>query len=302
MKENVLNLSENLFTKNGYYFAKAYPMAKLYLQDFLNNLNTRVEDKVIVYTIGKVGSTTIFKSLKRLENISAYHVHCLTKDGIDLAEKVYRDSFHRRRKVASHILESRYLRKQLDKGLGGKKRWKVITLVRDPIARSISSFFINLGLTLDYNYQDKVKFTKVEDIVEELIELFLESYDGHEKPLTWFDRELKPVFGIDVFSSEFPKSKGYEIYKTKDVDLLLIRLENLNECGCDAIKKFLNITEFNLIESNVASKKDYQDVYSKFLCSLALPSFYIDKIYMSKYVRHFYSEEEIEKFKAKWYR
>lgn len=110
------------------------------------------------------------------------------------------------------------------------------------------------------------------------------------------------MLDIDVFSSEFPKSKGYEIYETKHADLLLLKLENLNNCASDAFKTFLDIDGFTLAKSNIGDNKAYRNIYRRFLESIVLPDSYIDKMYTSKYVRHFYSEKEIEAFKARWCR
>jgi hypothetical protein len=57
-----------------------------------------------------------------------------------------------------------------------------------------------------------------------------------------------------------------------------------------------------LVNSNIAINKSYSDIYRQFLDSIVLPDFYINKMYTSKYMRHFYSEEEIEVLKAKWCR
>lgn len=301
MRKNMLNTTIDRFLNKDYRTAKAYHMAKLYYYDLLHSLTSRNEEKVIVYTMGKIGSTTVEKSLKALRKMPVYHIHVLTPDGIDRADKIYEESFERRRKIAFHVLESQYLRKQLDKGLKGKK-WKVVTLVRDPIAKNVSSLFENLDLALDYKYEDKVKYLKTEDIIEELGEIFLKKFDNHDKPLTWLDLELKPVFGIDVFSSEFPRSKGYKIYEAENVDLLLLRLENLNQCACEAFKEFLDVSELNLIRANTGGNKDYGDIYRNFLDSVSLPDSYVNKMYTSKYMRHFYSQEEIEAFKAKWHK
>jgi hypothetical protein len=103
-----------------------------------------------------------------------------------------------------------------------------------------------------------------------------------------------------VFSSDFPKSKGYKIYEGDKVDILLIRLENLNQCAREAFKDFLNIDNFTLINTNIGSEKDYAPIYKKFRDAIALPDSYIDEMYNSKYARHFYTEAEINKFRARW--
>jgi hypothetical protein len=83
---------------------------------------------------------------------------------------------------------------------------------------------------------------------------------------------------------------------------LLLRLENLSKCAQDAFKEFLNIEQFTLIEANISREKAYYAAYEEFLDSVVLPAWYIEETYTLKYVQHFYSEEEINAFKAKWYK
>ena len=123
---------------------------------------------------------------------------------------------------------------------------------------------------------------------------------NHDSPLTFFDRELKIVFDIDVFASNFPKSKGYKIYEGEKADLLLIRLEDLNRCARDAFEDFLNIDKFTLESVNIGSQKKYALIYQKLKESIRLPDAYIDRMYQSKYMHHFYTTQEIQKFETKW--
>lgn len=299
MQNNIFfNTSTQRFLAEKHYIVK-YCANKIYY-NLSHNVESKHKEKVIVYQMGKVGSTTILKSLQTLNNLDVYHVHTLTKDGIKNVEEMYKRRFYRTHNIYEHLLESQYLRKQLDKGLEGKNKWKVVTLVRDPIAKNISSFFQHLESRLGYKYKNKLDSMKMEDIVKELMELFLNRINGYKKSLTWFERELKPVFGIDIYSKDFPKSKGYGIYESESASVLLIRLENLNECANDAFKTFLNINSFTLLESNTGSNKGYSNIYRSFLEHIVLPEKYINEIYTSNYVKHFYSEEEIEAFKKKW--
>lgn len=249
--------------------------------------------------MGKVGSTTIVRSLKASGlAMPIYHVHDLTRSTLDRDEKLYKRKFDSDGYWPINLWESQYLLKQIERGVK-RKKWKIVTVTRDPIARNISGFFQTLRLEFGFDYQN-IKSMKSEEIIEELIAIFLEKVRWHEYPLTWFDVELKGVFGIDVFASDFPIEKGYEIYKGEHGDALVLRLENLNECAQDAFKEFLNIDGFTLIEGNISSEKAYYPIYQKFLDSVVLPDFYVRRMYTSKYARHFYSEEEITKFKAKW--
>ena len=103
--------------------------------------------------------------------------------------------------------------------------------------------------------------------------------------MSYFDRELKGIFNIDLFDSNFPTSKGYKIYREKeaDADVLLIRLENLNDCFTEAIKEFLSVDNLTLVLRHVGSEKEYADIYQMFKDTICFPESYIDKIYSSKF-------------------
>lgn len=295
MRKRIFDVLRKLLYKN-YHSAKIY---RAYRR-FLLHCSSKGKPTLVIYQMGKVGSVTVLRSLRALElDISIYHTHGLARDNVDRLEEVYRQNFFRIGDVPEHLLHSHYLRKQIDRGIRGKK-WKMVTLVRDPIARNISAFFQTLDVQLDYDYQNKIKSMGIEGVVEDLIRLFLEQFPQHEVPLTWLDTDLKRVFGINLFSSAFPKLKGYRIYEGEHADVLLLRLESLNECACDAFREFLNVEEFTLLEANIGSEKEYGGVYRQFLSTIIVPDSYIEKMYTSQYARHFYTEEEINMFKAKW--
>ncbi|WP_019503556.1 putative capsular polysaccharide synthesis family protein [Pleurocapsa sp. PCC 7319] len=285
-----------------YATAKLYYSLKNYLNDFLVygfNLEHSREE-IIVYQMGKVGSRTIVWSLKSLDlDLSIYHVHALSYEGIKRVEKVYRENFARTRIIHNHFLQSLYLRQRLDKSKK-KKKLKVVTLVREPIARNISKFFQNLHLLMNYDLQDKINTMKTEDIVRELKQLFFEKFNSHYDFMYWFDRELKSVFELDVFAKSFSCSEGYKTYENEQIQLLLLRVEDLNNCAQKAFKEFLDLDDFNLVTANTGNNKEYKTIYQEFLKSINLPLSYMDKIYNSRYTKHFYSEEEIKRFRKKW--
>jgi hypothetical protein len=135
--------------------------------------------------------------------------------------------------------------------------------------------------------------------VDELMETFLEKYE-HDIPLSWFDLQLRPVFGIDVYASSFPKEQGYAIYHARDASVLLLKLESLEKCAGEAVKNFLGVDNFVVTNTNVGEGKEYKDLYRDFIDSIRLPLSYLDRLYDSEAVRHFYSDTELERFRARW--
>ena len=263
---------------------------------------------LLIYQMGKVGSKTI-RSTLQASNLdrSVYHVHLLTPDRIEKLEAERREYLGTEKEhLLKHIWQYQYLRKQMAND-STSERWKIVTLTREPISRNISTFFENLevaSLDADHRYgirSDYYGFEIALDVenIDELVRLFFERL-YHDRPLVFFDEELKTVFGVDVFASEFPVSRGYKIYEGERADVLLVRLESLDRCARDAFNEFLGIEDFALVNTNVGSDKAYSSLYERYKESIALPQAYIDRMYNSKYVRHFYSDEEIAGFRAKW--
>ena len=289
-----------------------YYSARGFYKYLLHRSNRRFNNPpLLIYQMGKVGSQTIERSLRPIKlDMAVYHTHVLTKERIADTEAKRKKFFRTERySYLKRPWLNQFLRKQIDRGLNEKK-WKIITLTREPISRNISTFFENLEVKridssdkyeVKSDYYDIAPIIVTPDNMQALRDLFFDRLN-HDSPLVFFDRELKGVFGIDVFASEFPKSKGFKTYEDEKADVLLIRLENLNDCAEEAFKDFLDIHNFALVNTNIGREKVYASIYNKFRETIHLPDSYLDKFYNSKYMRHFYTEAEIEKFRAKWCR
>jgi hypothetical protein len=137
--------------------------------------------------------------------------------------------------------------------------------------------------------------------VQDITEQYLEKFHEHELPLTWFDEEMKSVFGIDVYSAKSVSStERVYMYRHGNVELLVMRMEDINDVAENTVRRFLHVNEFRLEQANVGSKKTYARVYADFRKRIRLPESYLSKMYDSRYVRHFYSSEEIESFRRRW--
>ena len=293
-------------TSKNYYSARVYHRLCLYLA----NLNR--QELLLVFQMGKVGSSTVVSSLEGSGlGMPVYHVHFLSQRLLVENERQFREQFWPNRiGKCRHLWNYQYLRRQVDRGPTGK-RWKIVTLSREPIARNISAFFENLEIEFLNATSDpeKAKYkvsstygfevTITAKDIEALVDLFFEKFD-HDTPLVFFDRELNGVFGVDVYADEFPMLKGYKIYEGENADVLLIRLESLNDCATDAFREFLGIEEFRLINRNIGKNKAYAAFYREFKDRIVLPVVYLDKMYGSKYMQQFYSEHEIATFRTKW--
>jgi hypothetical protein len=224
---------------------------------------------VLVYQMGKVGSSSLGKSLYREYPGVSVNAHDFS---------------------ASHNkwLVRRLYRAVMEEG----SAVNIISLIREPIGRNVSAFFEN------YERDTGVNYRRSQLTVEQLRELFLVNY-RHDLPLDWFENHIENRFGIDVFASPFPES-GFGTYESGRVRLLVLKLEIPDAEKESAIGSFLNIPSFRLQRANVGELKIYADMYAAFKREVRLPAEYVDRMCDSRYFRHFYSRDVIEKVWRRW--
>jgi hypothetical protein len=287
-----------------YYTARAYYHYRLWRQDRrFPNL------PLLIYQMGSVGSSSVTQSLKSIElDYNIYHLHFLKPELIDEYEKKRKPTLRSQKGAGGlrHIWQYQYLYRLL-RGSSNARIWKIVTLVRDPIARNISGFFENIEIIPGRSEEERIYKSSEHDFEvkirgndpSELIQLFFERFD-HNSPANYFDREFKGVLNIDLYAREFPGLKQYKIYHENIADILLIKLEYLDSCFAEAFKDFLGLENLKLLKANVGEDKPSAGMYRRFKEQIKFPQSYLESIYTTKFMRHFYSESEINQFKNKW--
>jgi hypothetical protein len=246
-------------------------------------------------------------------NRTIYHLHWLVPDRLRHEERLHieterklRDTSYRRQSRPRYVWQGQYLSRQVAALPSTGDKWKVITMIRDPVARNVSAFFENLEL-FGFDYRSRLQSDSIDAIMPDLERLFREQYvDGSgatrvdSDPLTWFDEELKTVFDVDVFKRAFPVQQGFAIYHAPKAEILMMRLKDLNQHAGAAFKRFLGIETQLQPRDNVAAEKDYAPLYQRFLETFEMPESYLDQMYTSKVSQHFYTDEELERFRSRW--
>jgi len=179
------------------------------------------------------------------------------------------------------------------------KKWKVISLVRDPVARQVSDFIKN-GYDYFPNLMHPDGKPDIQKSLDHLESLFRDFDERKDYACTWFDQEMKTVFGVDIFAHTFDKQKGYTIITDDNVDLLLITLESMNECFVSAMREFFGLSDIQMIKANVSANGSFASEYKAIVNNFRLPADMLDKIYFTRFTRHFYSDLKIGAFKNKW--
>ena len=276
-----------------------YTKARYYR--YLRSLSRR--PPLIIFQMGKVGSTSVLESLKACNvGYELFHVHVLSHEWIKKVNDQYRKAskVHGRSQIGQHVLESMYLRTLLDRQFETIE-WKIITIVRDPVARNISTFFQALPIYFPELHKNQERDALSSDLrLPGLVSAFEERFEEHDTPLTWFETHLKPVFGIDVYQKPFPNNVGYQIIQHKNVGVLVMRLEDLERNARKGFKEFIGVKNFTIHPQNISESKPYADIYKKFKLFFKPSNDYLNRMYNSRYMRHFYSPNEILKFQKNW--
>ena len=224
---------------------------------------------ILVYQMGKVGSSSVHASLQARYPGLCLHLHNFFPEHED---PLVRITYPR---VMDH-----------------KNTALVISMTREPISRNISVFFENFHRDTGFHLGER-SFTHAE-----LERLFLEKC-RHDVPLNWFERHIQARFGIDVFATPFPDA-GISTFERGNIRLLLMRCEIPDSDKERAVSSFSGVSGFSLTNKNIGERKDYAETYKQFKERVRLPQDYVNRMCDSHYFNHFYSRDFVEITRRKW--
>ncbi len=253
----------------------------------------RTEPPLVVFSMGKTGSTAIARALHDATGDPVFQVFRLEPERLAQAERRYRAG-HPRAPFAGahHLWESEYL---LRKPPGERTPWTVITTVREPVAQAVSAFFHGAGRRERLAGDASGSGISVDALVDALV-----GEQWARPPVRWFDREFAPALGIQVYDRRFDPAVGYAVIDTPAVRVLLLRQENLDAAPV-TLARFLHRREPVAVPArNEGAGRNYGARYQEFLAAVRLPDGLLDEAYGSRYARHFYADTELEDFRRRW--
>lgn len=232
--------------------------------------------RVLIYTMGRVGTTSLYHSL-RDRGLQVASFHQLHLDRIEIPVTPYQLLRRAGRRVLFNF------EPMLN---GGKAR--IVTTVRDPLKRNISAFFFNLEL-LAPGYQKRS--------IEELIEIFCRQENMNRSPEAWFDEELRYFTGLDVLSEPFDHERGYQIVDGQRHIAFVGRTDKLSSLAQE-IGDFVGINDLVLPRSNDIGSTSKSEVYAAFKREFRASDEMLESLYQNRFTKHFFTPAEIEKMLA----
>lgn len=254
-----------------------------------------------VHSIGKVASKSIFACLKNCITSPIYHLHYLNEDTLD---RMYTWFVSNTTYTTNHaeIIDGEIFAKTLLK-YTDDFHWKIITLIREPIAWQISMLFeiaqIAFPKVLQNNVFDQEAFKIIaNDSFRSSIDSPILNISFYQK---WWDTEFTSIFGIDVLKQPFNPDKGWEIYKNGKIEVLVIQYEQLNNVFNEATTEFelpqnIILPEINKTSNKLFGKCNHFEVINEFKLSDSI----VNDLYKNRIVKHFYNQEQIDNFTHKW--
>lgn len=245
------------------------------------------QEPIFVHSFGKVGSMSVYHTLKDsgLKN-AVYHTHFLTEEEGQKSKKGHKESGD---PVVPHqVMHSLILARRLKNNPNLK--FKIITLLRDPVDRAVSSMFENVyRLAPDCVDGEKIDLEKMK---QRLNERLADTKGPIELLEHWLDSEVKGVTGIDLLEAPFDLEKGWSINSNNRASVLTIKMDRLSAVFSEAISEFLNVPSgsIQLKNSNVGHEKWYAEDYRRFKKEYRLPADVAARANASGYVKKFYPD------------
>jgi hypothetical protein len=239
-----------------------------------NVLNIDKNNKIVfVYTVPKVGSTSIVSSLRLFasKTFAIIHIH----DEIMLKVLTHIDNIS----INDIIL--------FNKNLG--KEVYVINVYRSPIERKISTFFEKISPHHFNNIEIDINSYNVNKVINRFNNIF-----------PWLGEDgdhLLDVYGINV-PDHFDYENKYMVVKENDITYISLRL-----CDSDKWGKILtNIfrTEIRIIKDYESSKKTIKDLYESFKQNYRIPINLLNDVMKDKYLSYYYSSDELTIYYNQW--
>jgi hypothetical protein len=210
---------------------------------------------------------------------------------------------------------------QIESACQGQNNIRVISGMRDPVARSISLIVFmadfyghvsrplghHITMSADYvvsylqeNWRWVLERREPNQTFEWLLWYLTDAFR------TWFASELGAVFGVDVLKGAFRAQAAMQRISTSSADILIYRVEDMlpETSGYARLlsqaSTFLGTTLTGFPNMNTSADRRSRALSEEVRRQFWLPDDMLDAIYSEPIVQHFYTRDEILAFKHRW--
>jgi len=177
-----------------------------------------------------------------------------------------------------------------------KKKPLLISTYREPLSRTISSFFENINTYVDLR--------KINNLgLMELIYFFNKNYLLNLENYHPF-LDVNDFGNLNILNTPFDKNKGYQYYENDKVRALILRFDKINEWDT-IIKTHLDDIErnyYNFRIDNLSKNKWYYNLYCQFQQNYFVKSDTLDQKFKlhENLMNYFYNSTDIQTIKNSW--
>lgn len=174
---------------------------------------------VVCYSMGKVGSTSIYRAIRDQTELDCYQVHFLDPDTVvTLIKNEF--SKENRKTIRQHLIDSLTVYNMISR----KVPVNIISVIRNPISRNISAVFENLPRNVNSR--------------EEVMKRIADYPAGI--PNHWFNSDFTTYTGFDYLSTDVDQGADHFVYRRNACNVLLIKLEAGKDRMSELISNFIN--------------------------------------------------------------
>lgn len=227
---------------------------------------------VLVYTMGKVASTSLSAAL-RAGGVSCADIHFLEQ------KRIVKNIRNRLAGgfVPRHLIESLVAANGVTRRARNGHVIKVVTCVRPAVQRNLSAVFHGLPQSLEHD---------LPGIRQALKQYALGTADA------WFAEDFTPVTGIDPLTMDLDRTRDHFRFSNERFDVLVLKVDISDEAKSELVSDFVG-RAITVKRENVGARKWYADIYRQFMSDSGnLDPAWVRDCLAARYFNAFYSPEE----------
>ena len=241
---------------------------------------------LLIFTMAKVGSLSVYQSLKKAGISSVFHIHTLNEQEVQKGIKQCFDNGIYPGSRSPVFLLNHALRESTEKV-------RVVSIFRNPVERNISAFFDA------FNFHMGVSPEQYKGDLETIENTFHKKLQ-HNYAIDWYDTHFKKALGLDVYQYPFDTQKQHAILSNEKVEVLLMDSRLKDSKKEELIKDFCDTPNFQLSNVNVTSQAKHANLYADFKEYIRFRESYLNHQLDSKYASHFFTQGDRQALKNKW--